>query len=359
MRWFLVPLLVLLSGIAMAQDAPTMTTIEIDLGIDCPEAQALSPDGTVLYVLMAGCVTGTNRLLAFSMADGTPVDIGGTYSEQLAVVGRNYVNGRENAMAFTPDGLLSFMMGDQETSVMSRLLLPLSDNADTPAAPPDESIGDVLAPYLEFYSYRSYSSDHRMVAGPSFTAMNVISLDTGEVLFSLPVEEGTYNAYPVFAPDNTAVYVPVLDNWYDYTTMDTTVSVYSLPNGELLTSFASPSPFLTPSPDGTMAIVPWGSDDGMSAALQLFNLETGTVSDSLPYFEEPRPLTSCTNDGRSINAEDVTVSGAFGTYGITWRPDSSGFLFTRSYYGEGLEGDTLCTFNTSRLNVVNITRGEN
>lgn len=357
MRRLLVPLLILMTGIAIAQDAPTLTTTETQIGIDCPEAQALSPDGTALYVLMMGCVTRTQSLLAFSVADGTPLDIGGTYTDELAAITGQYVYGRENAMAFTPDGTLSIISSDQETYVLNRLLLPVS-GGDIPGDLPDsEAIYNALLPYTEFPEYAIFSRDHTMAAATNADSMNVVSLITGELVLSVPVEMDSYNAFPTFAPDNQSVYVAVLDDIDDIENYNATVSVYSLPDGDLLTSFTAPSPFLSISPDGTMAAALWGSSDNQRSELWVFDTATGTISDTFSVYEARRPATTCTNDGSNIGI-DATVSGHFSVAGITWRPDSSGFLVTRSYYGEGMGRSTPCTFNTSRLNVFDVTRGE-
>ena len=54
---------------------------------------------------------------------------------------------------------------------------------------------------------------------------------------------------------------------------------------------------------------------------------------------------------------DFTVSGTLQLIGVNWLPDSSGFVITRSYGGEAAGGASVCTFDTSRLNVIEVNGG--
>ena len=348
----------LLSFIAVAQPAPVITNnTEYDLGIECPVGQALSPDGAVLWVLTVKCAPrGGGTLTAYSVADGSIVT--SPFSiEADDTTPDSTIDHFTNPLALTADGNLSIRTIEDETYALGGLVIS-PDGSEAPSSFIDDAaLNDLLLLVSEYPESAIYSSDHTQVAITGSTALTVFDLTTGETLLSLPVEEETYNAFPSFSPDGQILYVAVLNDYENMENYDVTVSAYSLPDGALIRSFAAPSFILWVSPDGKYAAAELGSNDGTSSELMVVDTESGAVSELYSLYEPARHLTACTNDGRNMSDVGFTVSGTLALTGLNWLPDSSGFIITRSYRGESAGGAKVCTFNTSRLNVIEVNGG--
>jgi WD40 repeat protein len=349
---------VLSSFFAAAQSAPVLTNnAEYDIGIECPVGQTLSPDGTVLWVLTVKCAPrGGGTLTAYSVADGTtavaPFSI--EADDTLPV---STIDHFTRPLALTTDGNLSIRTIDNETYAPGGLVISPDGSGVTTPVIDDATLNDLLLSVSEYPEGAIYNNDHTRVAITGSTALTVFDLTTGETVLSLPVEEETYNAYPSFSPDGQTLYVARLDDLDDVESYDATVTSYDLTDGSETGSFAAPSFIVWVSPDGKYAAAERGSNDGTVSELLVVDTESGAVSEPYSLYEPARPLAACTNDGRNMSDVGFTVSGTLQLTGLNWLPDSSGFVITRSYGGEASGGGSVCTFDTSRLNVIEVNGG--
>lgn len=336
---------------------PTPDNTQYDLGVECPVAQTLSADGTTLWVLMAGCFLADTQLLAYDLTDGSSLEV--ELPDNLSALfdsltGELSANGL-NAMTFLDDEetLLSIRYNEAETYLPRNLVLSLTDGTLLDPDPSDERITEALLAVTEYPESAIYSPSHTLAAVAEASALSVVDLPSGEVIFSLPLEF-EYNAYPSFSLDEAKLYVGTFDNPDDYDDYDSTLSVYSLPDGELLATYDVLSAFVWVSPDERYAVGETGSSDGTSSDLFITDLTTGEMSSPIALYEPSRQLVACTNDGRNMSDVDFTVDGRLSLAGLSWFPDSSGFAYTRSYGGDGAGGGLPCSFDTSRLNVVRL-----
>jgi len=343
-------------SVAQPPTLPTTLTAEYDIGLDCPVAQTLSPDGATLWVLMNGCYSRTYSLQAFDVADGSPVDVGSPdhFSAQLEPLRAGYVDRFVNALVFIHDGsALSIRFIENDTYMPRSLILSLG--GDEPESfITDEALAELLLTVTEYPESAVYNADHTQAAITGADAVTVLDLTSGEAILSIPIEPDSYNGFPTFSQNGEFLYVGAFDDTEDMTNYTSTLSVYRLPEGEFMTSYPVPSGFVTVSPDGRYAVAELGANDGTSADLYLVDLTSGSVSDVIALYEPPRPLMNCTNDGRNMSDVDFTVSGNLNLAGLSWLPDSRGLLYTRSYGGEAAGGGKVCTFNTSRLNRIDL-----
>ena len=333
---------------AQAASPSVTSNTEYDIGVDCPVAQTLTPDGTVLWVLIEGCFTGHSTLKAFKVADGSPIETVRDFSADLVPLKDGYIDSFTNPMAFT-DGVISIHYSDAETYDPRTLVIGLEGKAVEPIIS-DEALTELLRSFTEYPEATVYNADHTQAATVSATDLHVLDLVTGEDLFSLPLEPETYNAYPSFSSDGQALYVAQFDDPDDMTNYAATLYAYSLPDGDLLGSFAVPSAVLWVSPDGKYAAVENGSNDGTTSDLSVVDLVSGSVSEPFSLYEPPGRLMTCVNDGRDMSDVDFPTSGRLTLTRVNWLPDSSTFVFTRSYGGEAAGGGRPCAFNYSRLN---------
>jgi WD40 repeat protein len=348
----------LLNFIAVAQTAPVITNnAHYEIGTDCPAAQALSPDGAVLWVLMLDCDgRGSATVATYSIADGSSA--GELFSvltddEARAI----YIDRFTNPMALTADGSVSIRAIDSETYAPHGLVIsPDGSEASAPVID-DDALAELLFSVSEYPETAIYSHDHTRVAITGGTALTVFDLTTGETLLSLPVEEETYNAYPSFSPDGQTLYVAALDDYEDMESYAATVTSYDLTDGSVTGSFAAPSFIVWVSPDGKYAAAELGSNDGTVSELVVVDTASGAISERFSLYEPAKRVTACTNDGRDMSDVDFTASGTLQLIGVSWLPDSSGFAITRSYGGEGAFGGTPCTFDTRRMNVIEVNGG--
>jgi hypothetical protein len=341
-----------------AQSAPVITNnAHYEIGTECPAAQTLSPDGAVLWVLLLNCAgRGGPTMTAYSVVDGSTT-VAPFSIESNGMRRETTVDYFTHPLALTADGNLSIRTIDYETFTLGGLLIsPDGSNIRAPLID-DDALNELLLSVSEYPEGAIYNYDHTRVAITGSTALTVFDLTTGEALLSLPVEEETYNAFPSFSPDGQTLHVAQLDDLEDMESYAATVTSYDLTDGSIIGSFAAPSFIVWVSPDGKYAAVERGSNDSTISELMVVDTATGAVSEPYSLYEPARRLRACTNDGRDMSDVDFTVSGTLQLIGLNWLPDSSGFVITRSYGGEGVGGGSVCTFDTSRLNVIEVNGG--
>jgi hypothetical protein len=349
-------MLLVLSPAAHAQNsAPTLISdAEYDIGFTCPVSAALSPDGERLWVLMDNCGGFNFNLRAFSVSDGSPLDVG-DFSADLKPLELGFVDPFVVPLAFISDEVLSVRYSESDTYELRSLQINIT-GAALPDSPflSDESRSALLSDFTDFPEFAVYSLDHSLVVAAGDTGFHILDLRSGAEILSIDSDLASYGAFAWFSVDGAAVYVATLDEPDNYDNFNATVVVYSLPDGAITGEFAVPSPLLTISPDGRYAIAEAGSADSEESWIWLVDLANGSISEKLSMYEAPRTVTTCTNSGNNVSDLNYRTSGKLSMRSVTWLPDSTTFLVTRSFNGEGAGGGLPCFFNTSRLNAFSV-----
>ena len=319
--------------------------VEYDIGFDCPVTAALDSTATTLWVLLNNCFGNRFSLRGFNVADGSPVnDETHAFTDELAgLTADYYIDSFTRPMAFTPDGLLDIRYYDIDKYDAFNLLISL--DSDTPATTPsNESINTLLHGFSEYPETTVYNADHTRAVAFGATSLHVVDLVAESELLEIPTEGESYFSFPSFSHDGNQLYVATLNNPDDMEDYASVLKVYSLPDGKLLNTYDVPSPFLWVSPNGQYAVATI-----VDESFVLIELATGGISDNVQLFEGESRVTKCVNDGRDMSDVDFTTSGRLTLMGLSWLPDSSGFMTVQSYGGEAAGGGAPCYFNHSRL----------
>lgn len=352
LNFFVVSLVIWVMGTSLQAQSgvPTVTpSAEYNIGASCPMAQTLDPSGTMLWVLMQSCRGRDYRLEVLNVADGSLIQMESNFADELTALENSFINPTANAMAFLDDTTLSIYYNDMETFEVRSLTIALAGQGSTHMLT-DEALNELLYTVTDFPDTTVYNTDHTQAAVTGRIALTIFDLTTGTQVLSLPLEPETYNAYPSFSKDGNVLYVTQLDNYEDVSSWDSTLYAYDLPDGTLRDSDAVPAFDAFVSPDGKYAAVIRGSNDGTASDLFVLDLVTGGMSDAFAQYEAPRETSTCTNDGRTLSGISFPVSGRLSITGLNWLPDSSAFVFTRSYGNQVTGVRILCTLDYSRLN---------
>jgi hypothetical protein len=251
-------------------------------------------------------------------------------------------------MVFLDENTIRIAYSDNNTFELGSVIISLDCGEFTPILSDDE-LNTLLLGFEEYIEGSIYNADHSQVALTGIEAVIVIDLASQELILSLPIEPDSYNAFPVFSPDGTKLYVAQEDDIDNPDVRDATLFVYSLPDGELLASYPIPSSFFFVSPDEQYVVVNRYNFSNTVSDLVVVDLASGAISQPFNLFEESRPVVMCLNDGRDMTDLDFRTDGRLRLAGVSWLPDSSGFFVTRSYEGPTLSGSP-CAFDYSRLN---------
>ena len=344
-------LLLIAPTVAMAQDdSLNLTqTAEYDIGFGCPVASALHPDGTTLWLLMNNCVSRRYNLQVYDVTDGSNITEN-DYADALAILDTIYVDTFINPLAFTPDGDLSIRYNDPDTYESINLLIPLTTGGEVTTVK-SESYDALMTMMSDYPEFSVYSSDHTQVVASSGTSLHVVDVQEEREIVEIELEGSADNAIASFSTDGTALHVTSLTNPDDYEDSSSTLYIYSLPDGELLSQYEVPSFIVWVSPDGQYAAAQVGSSNiGDRDDLFVVELESGRTSPAQTLLEEPRPVTTCLNTGASMTDVDFMTSGIFNNAGLQWLPDSSSLMLPLSY-GSQASGSAAnpCYFDYSRL----------
>lgn len=344
---------------AFAQDAPTVhLQSELDIGFNCPVGSALNPDQAHLWILFDTCGGENYTVLIYDLVNNTFIKVReddfAPFFETLTY--EQWVSSFTSPFAYTPDETLELIYADgtQEYDT-GRVIAPIS--GDEPAVPSTillnlETLDSLIPGYAGYPESTIYNADHTIAAVSDVANIHIIDLRTGDELFVINTPDGSERYFPVFAPDGQSLYVPYLLNYEDMTDYSAGANVYSLADGAVTAAYEIPTPFFWPSPDNRFVagIVPDpAGDDSADNLLLVVDLNTGSVSQTLPINEPARRATQCMNDGRSLTDFDITLDGNLPITSLIWLPDSSGFYTTNSYGGDALGGGRLCILDYSRL----------
>jgi hypothetical protein len=340
----------LLTSRAQDDGLNLIQTAEYDIGTECPEASALDPMGTTIWVLMSNCFQSKYALRAYNIADGSQVNED-DYADALAglISPDIYIDAFITPMAFTPDGDLSIRYTNSETYESFNLLIPLASGGEATT----ESSADydaMLAEYSEYPEYSIYSPDHTRVIASSGTSFHILDVQTQTEIVEIPYPDGQEFPLALFSGDGERLEVTYFNNPDDTDDHASTLLIYSLPGGDLLEEYQVPSPALWVSPDGVYAAVNLYSNNiGDQNEIVVMQLETGITSEASNLDEEPRPVTTCVNSGNNVSDVGFTTDGRFSMPNLHWLPDSSGLVLSLSYGGDAAGGRNVCIFNSSRL----------
>jgi hypothetical protein len=339
-----------LSVSAQAEALSVTLTDEQDIGFDCPVTATLDPEGTTVWVLMNSCGTTRYSLRLFDVSTGAFLnDDDHAYTEALAGLNDSYAD-FGSSVAVTSDGAISIIYSDSEYNMM-RLTIPAAvDGSAATEIDTSDALVSLLADYAEYPETTVYNADHTLAAAIGTDSLHVLDLETETELLEIDMPGSPDNAFPIFSEDGQQLYVTQLNNLDDMTDYTSVLSVYSLPDGELLNRYDVPSFLIWVSPNGQYAAARLGANDGSSEDILVVDLTDNRVSEPISVFEPPHPVTTCLNSGNDVSDVDFTASGQLPVIDLEWLPDSSGFITLNSYGGEAAQGDSsVCSFNYSRL----------
>lgn len=365
MKWLVGVLLemMLLSGLSVTAQGELVTvtmSAEYDIGFECPVASTLDETSTVLWVLMEPCLTPGHRLLGFKVADGTPVNSeGGDYVESLTDLEDAWITWWKNPFAFTAPDTVEIIYAEPENYDTRNLRLNLSSG--------ETSSGDVVMDYAtieglipgfdQYPEETVYSLDHALAAVANISSYHIIDLTSGTEVLRIDLETETYATQLSFSADNQRIYLATYKNPDDYDDFSATLQILSLPDGDVLQSLDVPSAILTVSPDEQYATAEVGSSDSTTSTLFVVHLPSGSISEGLSLYEEPSKVMSCANRESDLSDVDFTNDGRLRLTGISWLPDSSGFVTSHSYRGIGAGGGAPCVFDHSRMRIYRVEGG--
>lgn len=346
-RLILLLLLLMIAPIAShaQDDAPTLTlTDEQDTGYRCPAASALQPDTDILWVVMDNCRSRDRTLHAFDRNTGELIDatVGAPFT--LDMLEGYEIDRFIAALGFTPDGTLELISTNYEDETFARFQIDITSGDVTQDEEADAALNTLLRQYSEYPVYLTvFSRDHQLAAVSDEVILRVVDLASDTVLFEVDEAIGI----SAFSPDGGRFYISTLNDPDDMDSFEGTLLVYSVPDGELLSSHDLPFSGLYPSEDGRYVAAELASFEGGKEQLAVLDTETGALSAELPISEAPQQVTTCQNDGRDVSDVDFRTSGHLSIIGLQWLADGSGFITLNSPGNQ--ETNTGCVLDYSRL----------
>lgn len=328
-------------------DAPTLTlTDEQDIGYRCPAASALQPGTDTLWVVMHDCINRDMTLHAFDRNTGELIDatVGAPFTLDMIEDGVYEIDRFIGALGFTPDGTLELIATNYDDETFVRFQIDIATSEVTQDEDADEALNDLLLQYSEYPVYLTiFSDDHQLAAVGDEVSLRVVDLANDDVLFELDVPIGI----SAFSPDGTRFYVSTLNEPDNMDSFEGTLLVYSVPDGELLSSHALPFSVLYPSDDGRFVAVEIATSEVGEEPIAVLDVETGALSTELPIHEAPQQVVTCKDDGRDMSDVDFRTTGLLTLVGLQWLADGSGFI-TLNSPGNQMT-NTGCVFDYSRL----------
>jgi len=338
-----------------AQDSiPSLTlTNEQELSYRCPMASAVQPDTDILWVLMDNC-GGHNLILEpYDRSTGTPLPETASIplAEELISPAIFTIDRFISPMRFTPDNLLEIIATNFDNETFSRFQVDVNDGTITQDAEADEHLNDLLLRYSPYPVYMTnFRADHQLAAVGDEQSLYVLNVANETVLFEIP---DVVVSLAAFSDDGQRLYVNTLTDPDNYESFAGTLSVYTLPDGELLTSLPLDWSGVYPSPDGTLLVVELASAEAGEEQIGVLDLETGVISNLLPVSEAPQPVIACRNDGRSMTDYGYSTSGMLTIRGLHWLDDNSGFATLNS---PGYQVDSSnCYWDVSRFRTYSVS----
>jgi hypothetical protein len=232
-------------------------TAEYDIGFDCPTSAALDPDNAIFWVQMDNCALGNYSLRGFSVVDGTPVTSDeSSFVEALSPLESGYFFANTTPLAVSDD-MIDILYKDSESyETMNLRESRTSDTAvDSNAIILTyETVNEFAPDYSGYLETTTYNMDHTMAVVIDTPRFHVIDLLTGVEFFTIDDEDGhTFGTFLTFSPDGTQLHMVRFDEPENVDNLTATVTVYSLPGGEIIGTYAAPSGFVGISPNNELA----------------------------------------------------------------------------------------------------------
>lgn len=355
-RWnrLMILLVIILSGIsttlhAQTTDNLTLTLIEDrKIGTDCPQASALSPSGTTIWVLMDNCEFSDHYFLHFNVGSSDfelDTNNGEDYASSLLGLDEVYIDSLlSSTLTVGVDGFPQLLLPNSDGSIQSV-------NTSTTPSSDNSALGEILSTISDYPEFSVFNNNHTMVAANGADGIHILDVATSTEVLSIEIEGGTDYVFPQFSPEGQSIDLIILNNPEDPNSSTSTLYRYSIPDGELQLELDLLSSLAWLSPNGQYVLLWMGDDE-----LVVTEPATGGVSDFLHMYDEPRLMTDCANDtSLDPSTLEVVWSGFLPPIGIHWLPDSSGFVTLNSYMGAGAESiGSTCAFSESRLRLYRV-----
>lgn len=365
-RFFLVLImLMMLSSVVFSQNAGVMfsKTAEYDIGFKCPVASTLDPSDTQIWLLMDDCRGWFYTLAVYNIADGSLVEMPdyATELEPLNLYDADEVNMRivsiwTNPMAFTPEGDLSIRFAslnfDEDTSATYTLIIPVATGGEV-SLQENATLDEFLLQYNEYFYDAVYNHDHTQIAIWDDSSLHIIDIATETEIGEIGAEGDPYTTFLSFSDDNAtlrAVHLNVTDSINLADDPTTSLSIFSLPDGELLNQYDLPSYLVWVNADVSMVAFTLFDNAGNDIGLAIMDLATGEMSQPLDMNEAPVSITKCLNTGQSTTDYNYVSTGEFRYNELHWLADDT-LLGGFSFNGDGFNE---CYFNYSRLRIFSV-----
>lgn len=339
-------------------------TAEYDIGFKCPVASTLDPSGTQIWFLMDDCRGWFYTLAVYQIADGSLVDMP-DFADELEPlnlyddeeINQRWVSAQSHPMAFTPEGDLSIRYTsynyNEDTGTNYTIIIPVASGGDA-TFQENPTWHETLLQYDEYYAdYAVYNHDHTQIAVQSDSSVYVIDVASESEIVEIEVEGENYTNFLSFSDDNATLHVLHLNvpdpvNLAEDPT--TILSIYSLPDSELLNQYDLPSYRVWVHADVSLAALNVFDDTGADNGLAIMDLATGDMSQPLEMNEEPVSITQCLNTGQSTTDYNYVSTGEFQYNELHWLADNT-LLGGFSFGGDGFND---CYFNYSRLRIFSV-----
>jgi len=340
-------------------------TAEYDIGFKCPVTSTLDPSGTQIWFLMDDCRSWFYAIAVYNIADGSLVDMPdyATELEPLNLydeeeISQRWVYAITNPMAFTPEGDLSIRYTsfnyEEDIETNYTLIIPIASGGDA-ILQENPTLHEKLLQYNEFYSNAAvYNHDHTQIALWSDSSVYVIDVASESEIVEIEAEGDEYTTYLSFGDDNAtlrAIHLNVSDPANLAQDPTANLSIFSLPDGELLNQYDLPSYLAWVNADASMAAFTVFDDAGNDTGLAIMDLATGEMSQPLDMNEAPVSITKCLNTGQSTTDYNYVSKGEFWSPELHWLEDNSTLVGGFSFGGDGFND---CYFNYSRLRIFSV-----
>jgi len=344
-------------SLVMAQDGPDLSLVgEYSLGDACPRMGAMQPNGRTVWMVTLDCINDFNiSLLAVSSEDAAVVgESDGPFEMEIP---GSEVFGFDRPLVIGGDGALTADFVDWTSLETASFEIDpvtgaISAVDDSPRMLTADAIMAALPEFTGHTDYLVYNTDRTLALTQDDVAFYVFDVASGQNIMRLEPGGDIESVFAEFGPNSDSLYLYQMAEPGNYDNPAESVTVYSIPDGEIARQFDSPYMIFSISPDeryGVVTTIP--CCDHMSLAV--LDLATGALSESLPTQTNTVALNICKNDGRE--APIPWTSSDPNLIEILWLPDSSGFVTLHSE--QFSSGPTPCYTNDSRMRVYAVEGG--
>jgi hypothetical protein len=352
----MIVLVLLPQAVAGAQDAPQFSLVsEFSLGDYCPAEGVISPDGSVVWVLMYDCIGDYGvSIQAFSVADGTPVgEPIGPFDMEISGIRLGLMD--SPIMALHDDGTLTVDFVDTwDTGTTASFTVDtatgaITPDADSPRVLTTDEIFASMPDFTGFTDFFWYNDDRSLALTRDDQAIFVFDVASGQVVLRVVPPGPLDYVGSMFGPERNHLYAWA---WAEPGTsgiLAGTLYEWDIPSGELVSATEYPYFPSASSPDGRFSVV---STVPCCEVVNIAVMDLANVSVSDPLLTKTRLdlLEICKSTGRPTTNYDWASDDPL-ERDLIWLPDSSGFVTLNS--DEFSQGS--CRSNDSRMRVYSVT----